>query len=111
MIKATAMIRPAKESDLNFLFDSFLKNNWYDKRNSTLLPKKIWQEAQRKKLAKIFANDQIKIACFSEDPDLIIGYGFLEPTRDQSFIYIKKHYRDLPENFESMLKQSIEEQL
>lgn len=62
--------------------------------------------AQRKRLEKIYAEDRVRICCLADDPDLILGYGFLD-TNNKPFIYVKRHYRNQQENVEEKLKQSI----
>jgi hypothetical protein len=106
MIANKIKIRKANQGDIPFLMATYLKNNWYDKRNSTLLPKPVWMGAQRKRIEKIFDENKINIACLGDDPDLILGYGFLD-FNDKPFIYVKRHYRNQQENIEEQLKQSI----
>lgn len=106
MIPKKIIVRPAKEEDVPFLFATYLKHNWYDKTNSTLLPKIVWINAQRKRLQKIYDENKVKIACINEDPDLIMGYGFLDLDK-KPFVYIKKHYRNQEENLENLLRESI----
>jgi len=106
MINNKIIVRRAKEEDVPFLFATYLKHNWYDKTNSTLLPKMAWMNAQRKRLQRIFDSGLILIACLGDDPDLIMGYGFLDLDK-RPFVYIKKHYRNQEENIEELLKESI----
>lgn len=106
MINNKIVVRQATEDDVPFLFATYLKHNWYDKTNSTLLPKIVWMNAQRKRLQNIFDENKIKIACLGDDPDLIMGYGFLD-LNNEPFIYIKKHYRNQEENIEELLRKTI----
>ena len=106
MTNKNIIVRPAKEEDIPFLFATYLKHNWYDKTNSTLLPKIVWINAQRKRLQKIYDENKIKIACLNDDADLIMGYGFLD-LDNKPFVYVKKHYRNQQENVEDLLKENI----
>jgi hypothetical protein len=106
MIGNNIKIRKANDGDIPFLMATYLKNNWYDKRNSTLLPKPVWMDAQRKRMQKIFDSNKINIACLGDDDDLILGYGFLD-LNNKPFIYVKRHYRNQKENIEQQLNQSI----
>lgn len=107
--KITLSIRNATEDDVPFLFATYLKHNWYDKTNSTMLPKMVWLNAQRKRLEKIYQQNKVRVCCLSEDPDLILGYGFLD-LDNKPFVYVKQAFRKSPENIAELLKKTITEE-
>lgn len=100
------VIRQANKDDEPFLFSTYLKHNWYDKRNTTLLPKLVWMGAQRRRLKKIFNDNKIKMACLSDDPDIIIGYGFIDKD-EKPFVYVKMAWRDCPYKIEDLLSTTL----
>lgn len=99
------LIRKSRPQDINFIRHSYLKNNWYDKRNSTLLPKKVWVEAQAKRIQMMIDTQSVYVASLCGDPNLIFGYGFWDI--DKPFIYIKKHFRGLEDDLEKQLLEII----
>lgn len=105
----TIIVRKANKEDVPFLFSTYLKHNWYDKRNSTMLPKMVWTLAQRKRLQKVFDEQRIKVACLSDDPEIILGYGFIDNDK-KPFIYVKLAWRNSPYKIEELLKLTLEKE-
>lgn len=86
-------IRPVVNDDHNFLYATYLKNNWYRKENTSILKPEVWMNCQRNRLKKILENPtQVKIACLTQDPEIIVGYGF--PDDEKPFVYVKLAYRE-----------------
>lgn len=100
-------IRNHKKDDEPFLFSTYLKNNWYDKTNSTTLKKHTWMGLQHTRLEKVLGNQTVKIACLKEDPDTILGYGFQDGSAP--FVYVKLAWRNNQLNIKDMLLKSLEE--
>ena len=103
----TIIVRRTLNDDVPFLFATYLKHNWYDKRNSTMLPKMVWTLAQRKKLSKIIEEQKVRVACLSDDPDIILGYGFMDNDK-KPFVYVKLAWRNSPYKIEELLTTTIE---
>jgi hypothetical protein len=78
--------------DHNFLFATYLQNNWYDKTNTTTLKKDTWMSLQHKRLEKVLDTQNIKIACLSDHPDVILGYAFQDGSKP--FCYLKLAWRN-----------------
>lgn len=100
-------IRDAEPSDHAFLFNSYLQNNWYDKTQSTTLKKHTWMALQHKRLEKVLETKTVKVACLSEDPDIIIGYAFKDG--DKPFSYVKLGWRAPALDISKKLIESIGE--
>jgi hypothetical protein len=100
-------IRNQVAEDHNFLFATYLQNNWYDKTNTTTLKKDTWMSLQHKRLEKVLDTQDIKIACLSADPDIILGYAFQDGSKP--FTYVKLAWRNNPVNIKEMLLKSLEE--
>lgn len=107
--RVTLHIRNANQDDIPFLFSTYLKHNWYDKTNSTLLPKMVWINAQRKRLEKIYQENKVRVCCLAEDHELILGYAFLDAD-NKPFVYVKQAFRKSPENIDELLRKTIEEE-
>jgi len=106
-MKQYIKIRDHVEGDHAFLFSTYLQNNWYDKTNSTTLKKDTWMSLQHKRLEKVIDRQKIKIACLSDDPDVILGYAFQDG--EKPFSYVKLAWRSNPQNIKDMLINSLEE--
>jgi|688.fasta_scaffold858875_1 hypothetical protein len=100
-------IRDHKKDDEPFLFSTYLKNNWYDKTNSTTLKKATWMNLQHGRLEKVLDKQKIKIACLKEDPDVILGYSFQDGSAP--FVYVKLAWRNNQLNIKDLLLKSLEE--
>lgn len=92
-------------TDESFLFSTYLKNNWYRNEPSTMLPKKVWMWAQHRRLEKVLKDQTITIACMTEDPDIIFGYGFWDDNKP--FVYIKKAWRSEKLNLQHEITERI----
>lgn len=99
-------VRNHVPDDHAFLFATYLQNNWYDKTNSTTLKKATWMGLQHKRLEKVLAEQQIKIACLSKDEDIIVGYAFQDGNKP--FCYVKLAWRKNPVNIKEMLMKALE---
>lgn len=108
-MKPFVQIRDHKLTDHPFLFSTYLKNNWYDKTNSTTLKKATWMGLQHSRLEKVLEEQKVKIACLSEDPDVILGYSFQDGSAP--FVYVKLAWRNTfcKLNLKDLLLKSLEE--
>lgn len=105
-MKQFIKIRDHVESDHPFLYATYLKNNWYDKTNTTTLKKATWMGLQHSRLEKVLNNQKVKIACLEEDPDIILGYGFQDGAAP--FVYVKLAWRQNKLNLKELLLNSIQ---
>lgn len=86
------LLRHALPSDYHFIFATYLRHNWFNKDNKTTLKRSTWSTLQHKRLETILeASSKVTVACLSEDPDTILGYGF-QDGKDK-FVYVKKDFR------------------
>jgi len=106
-VKKSILIRSAVPDDHNFLFATYLNNNWYDKTQTTTLKKSTWMALQHRRLEKVFFDADVKVACLSDDPDIIVGYSFNDGSRP--FIYIKLAWRSPDLNIAKLLLDSLGE--
>ena len=106
-MKQLIEIRDHVKSDEAFLFSTYLKNNWYDKTNSTTLKKATWMGLQHKRLEKVLETQVVKIACLKEDPDVILGYAFQDAGKP--FVYVKLAWRADNLKLKDQLTQSLGE--
>ena len=85
------VIRPATESDHNFIYATYIRNRWFDKGNVTTLKRSTWSAMQHKRLEGILTGTLI--ACLDEDPDTIVGYALWDGRTPYS--YIKRDWRQV----------------
>lgn len=105
--KSFIQIRDVEPDDHAFLFSTYLKNNWYDKTQSTTLKKHTWMALQHKRLEKVLTEDKVKIACLAEEPDTIVGYAFRDGAKP--FAYVKLAWRSDILDLKNRLIKSLEE--
>lgn len=106
-IKNFIQIRDVDEDDHAFLFSTYLRNNWYDKTQTTTLKKATWMALQHKRLEKVLKEEPVKIACLVEDPETIVGYAFKDGPR--LFIYRKLAWRSPKLNLATLLTEALEQ--
>lgn len=92
-------VRELRKEDENFIYATYLKNNWYNKDNDTTLKKDSWMRLQHSRLEGLFnkSPEVIKIVCLDMDSNTILGY------KVESFTYIRPQWRNVA-NIEEMLK-------
>lgn len=90
-------IRKAIVEDHPFIYSTYLKNNWFNKDNDTVLKKDTWMRLQHGRLEGLLQTSPVKVACLAEDPDTILGYSI------DGFTYIRPQWRKVA-NIEEMLK-------
>lgn len=85
-------LRPARESDMPFIMDTWLKTL----RVSNDLFKQIDKEAYYSNYPKIVHNLVHKcittVCCLREDDDVILGYSCVSPTT-LHWVFVKKQWR------------------
>ncbi len=83
-------IRPAVSSDHNFIYATYLRNEWFNKSNATTLKRATWSALHHKKLEEILKG-LVLIACLDESPDTILGYSFSNGSKP--YCYVKLAWR------------------
>jgi hypothetical protein len=84
-------IRSMEESDVNFIFSSWLKSY---RNTQKYVDSTIYFEGQHKLIEHILGNSDVYIAALDEDPDTIIGYAVVS-GETLHWCYIKSTYRNL----------------
>jgi len=102
-------VRDHVEDDIAFIYDAYMRNNWYLKENSTTLKKATWMGLQRKRLDKILETQKVQVACLSQDEDIIVGFGFKD-GEEKDFVYVKLAWRNSPQKIEELLLNKLKEQ-
>lgn len=104
-LKQGIQIRNAESDDHSFLFSTYLKNNWYNKTQSTTLKKNTWMSLQHNRLTKVLEIQPVKIACLTDDPETILGYAFKDG--EKPFVYVKLAWRGPALNIEKHLIDAL----
>ena len=91
-------IRALQAADMPFIFSSWSKHDCYGNKvlkkdlGKNSGKKRAWFREKCKQIAETVARAQVRVACLSEDPNVIIGYAvFL--NHHFEFAYIKENYR------------------
>ena len=85
-------IRSMKESDKNFVRDTWLKTFW-DQHMRGHIEWNTYYEGQAGRINNILDRAYTIVAYFPEIPDEILGWATLEVGRKLHFMYVKKVYR------------------
>lgn len=84
-------IRNLSPNDEAFIFATYLRHCWFDKDNKTTLKRSTWSKMQHKRLEGLFRTNLVLVACLDEDPNTIVGYGFIDGSKP--FTYVKLDWR------------------
>jgi hypothetical protein len=96
------VLRALRDSDLNFIYGTWLNNLWFSRENKTTLSKETFYKVHHLRVEKALKIKSSKIACIESDPDLIVGYAVgVEPL----WIYVKKDWRGI--GVEEMLRERL----
>jgi len=98
------VIRPIEASDINFIFNSFLRSlrghpEFAHVSNEDYYP------GQKAQLEKHLKTAQTLVLCNSEDPGHLFGYIIAKPDEETVFVYIKYTYRKF--GFAKLLLEAI----
>lgn len=83
--------RKQVEEDYAFIYATYLRNRWFDKKNTTTLKRATWSGLQHNRLENILKNDYVVIACFDDDTNHVVGYAFHDDGN--VFSYVKLAFR------------------
>lgn len=87
-------IRQASASDLNFIYDSFLKSMRSDSSVGRSCSKDVFFREFPKIIDQILNRAITIVACVSNDPSTLIGYLIYEPSIVH-YIVVKNAFRNL----------------
>lgn len=89
--------RAATESDIGFIFNSWLKSY----RNSgfaRFISNTIYFTEHHKLIEKLILNNKVIVACNTEDPNQLFGYicgGHIDGIFACHYVYVKHTYRNM----------------
>lgn len=95
-LEKTTEIRGFRESDVAFLFSTWLRGLFYGNSWFQEIPKDIFMENYHRVIEAILKRPgvQVRVSCLKEDPDTILGYAVLEPNRNAiHWLYVKDVWR------------------
>ncbi len=89
-------MRDYKPEDKNFILATFLRGLYYGDSWFSQIPKDIFM-ANYKYIAEKLIEDNntvIKVACLTDDPDVILGYSILGASyQTVHWVYVKANWR------------------
>lgn len=89
------LIRPATEADLPLIFSSWIRS--YRHGNpATLRQGRSYAESQHRIVERLLARAEVRVACYSGSPSLILGWACIERKNSTiHYCYVKNAYRGL----------------
>lgn len=88
----TVTKRPAVETDLGAIYDSWPKGAWFAGVYPKDGDKDEWFTVFYKRINDILTRANVTIACLESDPDFILGYTITDGEKLE-WIYVKGRYR------------------
>lgn len=87
-------IRAYKDEDKNFILATFLRGLYYGNEFYNLIPKPVFMSNYDRVGDALIKNATIKIACLTDDPDVILGYSILSKDgRVLHWCFVKSSFR------------------
>ena len=93
---AKISIRSLEASDINFIYSTYLRGLYYGNDYFKEMQKDAFFSAYEARLLSLLVKPSInvRIACLSDSPDIILGYALLEPkTAVAHFVFVKEAWR------------------
>lgn len=92
--KEMVTIRPPRPEDRAFIYATWLRGLYYGNPWFTQIDKDSYMASYHKILDQLFLKPDvdIKIACVTEDPELILGYSVSEPSI-LHWVFVKQAWR------------------
>lgn len=89
-------IRLATDADRNFILKTFLLGIYYGDTWFSKIPKRIFMDNYKRVAEALFNKyrNNIRIACLSDETDVILGYSILNSDSTVlQFVYVKERWR------------------
>lgn len=88
-------IRDAVPEDKNFVLATFLRGLYYGDSWFSKIPKDIFMANYKNIATALYDKCIVKVACLTEDPNLILGYSILsQDYQSIHWVYVKQAYRN-----------------
>lgn len=92
--KSLIKIRDAKINDQAFIYSSFLKGLYYGNDFYRSIDKDIFMKEYKKVLEHLLIKRQCKVACLTDDEDVVIGYSIFE-SGILDYVFVKPVWRKI----------------
>ena len=85
--------------DEDFIYHAWLNALWHGKYNSQSIPQSLFYASYRKRINRILANSDVRIACLLDDPAIILSFVVYQRQHDEltpivHWIYTKHDFRN-----------------
>jgi len=89
-------IRNGTIEDEAFIYSTWLRPLYYDNEENSEINKEKFMKANANRIKQIttYPSVNVKIACLSDAPDVILGYAVIE-WRKLWWVYVKKAWREM----------------
>lgn len=99
MEKVPLKFRTRDDSDRNFIFASWMRSFRTGSTWAKEIPAEIYSTRHSQLINDLLTNSGSVVACSSDDPDQIFGFGIYQPSTDNiaivHWVYVKEMYRKL----------------
>jgi citrate lyase synthetase len=92
------LLRPAVESDKNFIMATIMRGLYYGESWFSEIPKSVFMENYHKTVEYILnkPTTEVKIACLKDDPDIILAYSIIDSSKNVvHWVFSKKAWRGI----------------
>lgn len=86
-------IRSATASDMPFIYATWLKGLYYGNVGFEDMDKATFFGTYHKLIEKWAQVDRLKVACLSDEPDVILGYACISNSKTVRWVFVKRSWR------------------
>lgn len=86
------MLRPARETDMPFIMDTWLKTLRVSNDLFKQIDKDAYYSMYPKVISRLVSTNTTTICCLRDDDDVILGYSCSNPTT-LHWVFVKKQWR------------------
>jgi GNAT superfamily N-acetyltransferase len=87
-------IRDYVEADRNFILATFLRGLYYGNEFYNMIPKQAFMDNYKQVGEVLLSRAVVKIACLTEDPDVILGYSIVsQDHKNIHWCFVKAAWR------------------
>lgn len=94
--KSDIAVRQGVEEDKKFVFSTMLRGLYYGDSHLSYMEKDSFMRDYHQVIEGLLKHGQLLIACFKDDPSVILGYALLSQDRyNLHFVFVKKAWRNI----------------
>lgn len=96
MNKSDIVVREGLEDDRNFVLSTMLRGLYYGDSHFSHMEKDFFMRDYHQVVEGLLKDGQLLVACFKDEPSVILGYALLSKDRyNLHFVFVKKAWRNI----------------